>query len=485
MFFSDFHRMVHVPESHFDMKPRRDIDSLPSEYNDDHFPYHPPGSIPTPVLLAQKIAENKAGGTSNLPPSSLQRHQSMESEKPQSYSSDVPVKQGPPTSAKPTRFPANISVVHSIKDHQNQSGANVNINERRAQMLANLAGTSHPLLQEDSQQTAEQSSRNAPARSISFRDPTPDISRMEALSKLGLNRNRAMSGGISPLNKSSTLEPLPGVQASAKPLEASVPPTVDTSTKASVTRPPQSPTHVDKKTEILRTDSLRSHEDKSFQPSPSPPAVTKSSFNPSLEPKAPVIPPHEATSLEFNSYGGKSIVVHPTAISKSEHATSPTSPEPKIIPQALSNPSEFNTYGGKSKVLTPASGSTMRHDLPDILSSHIDKSQTLPAKSEPLTTELNTYGGKSRTINPSSGLSRPLEGQAKTLKPPAPTPAPKPHRHTIHVPAEKAAPKPPEHRGRSGSMFRPQGITVQFSGRGPMNDSRREALRKLGLLKDS
>uniref|UniRef100_A0A3Q1J903 Proline and serine rich 2 n=1 Tax=Anabas testudineus TaxID=64144 RepID=A0A3Q1J903_ANATE len=247
------------------MKPRRDIDSLPSEYNDDHFPYHPPGSIPTPVLLAQKIAENKAGGTSNLPPPSLQRHQSMESEKPQSYSSDVPVKQGPPTSAKPTRFPANISVVHSIKDHQNQSGANVNINERRAQMLANLAGTSHPLLQEDSQQTAEQSSRNAP----------------------------------------------------------------------------------------------------------------------------------------------------------------------------------------------------------------------------PLTTELNTYGGKSRTINPSSGLSRPLEGQAKTLKPPAPTPAPKPHRHTIHVPAEKAAPKPPEHRGRSGSMFRPQGITVQFSGRGPMNDSRREALRKLGLLKDS
>lgn len=458
--------MVQIPESHFDIKPRRDlVDSLPSEYTDNSS-YHPAGSIPTPVLIAQKIAENKAGGTSNLLPSSLHRCQSMESEKPQGYSSDLPVKQGPPTSAKPSRFPANISVIHSIKDHQNQSGANVNIHERRSQMLANLAGTSHPLLQEDSQQAADQSFRNTPARSISFRDPTPDISRMEALSKLGLNRSRAMSGGVSLLNKSTTLDPLPGGQPSAKPLEASVPPPTETSTKASVTRPPQSLVHVDRKPEILQTESFRRYEDRNPQPSLSPPAVTKSSFNPPLEHKAPVIPPSEVTSLEFNSFGGKSIVVHPTVFSKSEPATSPTSPDPQIIPHALSNPSEFNTYGGKTKVMTPASGTTMRHDLPDILSSHIDKS---------------------RTINPSSGLGCSSEGQAKTFKAPAPTPAPKPHRHTIHVATPKAAPRAssPEHRRRSGSMFRPQGITVQFSGRGPMNESRREALRKLGLLKDS
>lgn len=44
-------------------------------------------------------------------------------------------------------------------------------------------------------------------------------------------------------------------------------------------------------------------------------------------------------------------------------------------------------------------------------------------------------------------------------------------------------------RPRSGSLpravgFRPQGITVQFSGRGSTEEARREALRKLGLLKE-
>uniref|UniRef100_A0A4W6C2Y1 Proline and serine rich 2 n=1 Tax=Lates calcarifer TaxID=8187 RepID=A0A4W6C2Y1_LATCA len=174
------------------------MDNLPSEYNpplpsgsygptDSHSSYHPPGCIPTPVLIAQKIAENQAGGTSNLLPSLLRRR-SFESENSPSHSADLPVKQGPPTSAKPTRFPANISVILGSKEHQNQSLANVNIQERRAQMLANLTGTLHPLLPEDPEQ--EQKTRNIPTRSISFRDPTPDKSRMEALSKLGLNRNQ-------------------------------------------------------------------------------------------------------------------------------------------------------------------------------------------------------------------------------------------------------------------------------------------------------
>ncbi|XP_055003207.1 proline and serine-rich protein 2 isoform X2 [Sorex araneus] len=46
-----------------------------------------------------------------------------------------------------------------------------------------------------------------------------------------------------------------------------------------------------------------------------------------------------------------------------------------------------------------------------------------------------------------------------------------------------------EARPRSGSLpravgFRPQGVTVQFSGRGSSEEARREALRKLGLLKE-
>ncbi|XP_071357943.1 specifically androgen-regulated gene protein [Trachinotus anak] len=500
----DFQSMMPTPESHFEIKPRRDqMDSLPSEYNpplpsgsygttDSHSSYHPPGCIPTPVLIAQKIAENQAGGTSNLLPSSLRRC-SLESEKPLSYSSDPPMKQGPPTSAKPSRFPANINMILGSKEPQNQSLANVNIQERRAQMLANLTGTSHPLLQEDPHQALDQKDRNTPTRSISFRDPTPDISRMEALSKLGLNRNRAMSGGTSLLPNSTSQDHLTGVETNAKPLEASVTPTTEPSTKlpeANVTAPPPNQSHSNKKAEILRTNSLRSQEQRNSQLSPSPPAVTQSNYHPPpLENKASFPPPPEVTSLEFNSYGGKSIVVHPSVNSRSEPENLPTSHEPNILPPALANPSDFNTYGGKTKVMTPATVAMTSSDLPDILSSHIDKSQTLPAKSETMPIELNSYGGKSRSFNPSAGLNRLSESRAKTFKAPAPTPAPRPPRHSYHgvVAPPKAAQRAlsPDHRRKSASMFRPQGITVQFSGRGATNESRREALRKLGLLKDS
>lgn len=501
----DYQSMVQNPESHFEIKPRRDpMESLSSEYyhpvpggsfgpSDSPSSYHPPGCIPTPVLIAQQIAENQAGGTTNLHPSEFLRRCSLESDKPLSYSGDPHVKQGPPTSAKPSRFPANINVILGNKEHQNQSLANVNIEERRAQMLANLTGTSHPLLPEDP--LLEQKARNTPTRSISFRDPSPDKSRMEALSKLGLTRNRAMSGGVSQLSipNSSSVDPLTSAETSAKPLQASVSPTTEVSIKlpeANVTTPRQSPTDVDRKPEIVQTDSLKRYEDINYPPSPSPPAVTQSSYfpPPPLENKPSLSPPPEVTSLEFNSYGGKSIVVNPSISSRGEPATSPTSCEPKVLPPALANPSEFNSYGGKTKVMTPALVPVTRSDLPDILSSHIDKSQPLPAKLEPPPTELNSYGGKSRTFNPSAGLHRPSESPAKSFKAPAPTPAPKPARHSYHGPVTTQKPAmralSPDHKRRPSSMFRPQGITVQFSGRGATDESRREALRKLGLLKD-
>lgn len=493
----DFQSMVQTPESHFEIKPRRDpMDSLPSEYNpplpsgslgptDSHSSYHPPGCIPTPVLIAQKIAENQGSGPTNISPAALLRRCSLESEKPPSQSADPPVKQGPPTSAKPTRFPANISLVHGSKEHQSQSLPNVSINERRAQMLANLTGTSHPLLQEDNQQAADQKTRIPPTRSISFKDPAPDKSRMEALSKLGLNRGRAMSGGMSLLAApdGTTLHPpTDAVDASAKPVESTVPPPTESSTKSPevyVPTPHHSQIEVDRKAEIVRTDSIGSNE---RFPSP-PPAIEISYYPPPLEIKPPVSPPVEVvTSPEYNRYGGKSIVINPSISSRSEPATiSPTSPEPKDLPPALASPTEFNDYGGKTKVMNPTA--TPRSDLPDILSSHIDKSQSMPAKIEPSTTELNSYGGKTRVINPSVGLS-----PAKSVKAPAPTPAPKPPRHSYH--GALTAPKPvqrgfsPERR-RPSSMFRPQSITVQFSGKGAMDESRRAALRKLGLLKDS
>lgn len=496
---TDFQSMMPAPESHFEVKPRRDpSDSLPSEYNpalpggsygpaDSHSSYHPPGSIPTPVLIAQKIAENQSSGTSSILPSSLRRR-SLDSERA-AYSTDPGAKQGPPTSAKPTRFPSNINVILGSKEHQNQSLANVNIHERRTQMLTNLSG-SHPLLQEVTQQAADQKARNIPKRSISFKDPTPDKSRMEALSKLGLTRNRAMSGGTSLMMSpdSTSPESLPSAEASAKPLEASAAPTTEPGPKLpEVLTPGQNQINVDRKPEILQTDSLKTRENRDPQPPQTPPAVTQSSYPPPpVESKAPVPPPPEVTSLEFNSYGGKSIVVNPSASFKSEPITAPMAPEPKTLPPALANPSEFNSYGGKTKVMVPVPAAIPRNDLPDILSSHIDKSQSLAPKPEAPPPELNSYGGKSRSFN--LGVNQPPKTQPKSFKAPAPTPAPRPPRHSYHghITPQKAPQRAlsPEHKRRPSSMFRPQGITVQFGGRGATDESRREALRKLGLLKD-
>ncbi|XP_005921115.1 extensin isoform X2 [Haplochromis burtoni] len=418
-----FQTMVPPPESHFETKPRHNpMDSLPSEYNpplpsgmsgQTNTPYHPAGSVPTPVLIAKKIAENQSGGTANFLPSL--HHLSMD-EKP---STDHPVKQGPPTSAKPTHYPDNINMIIGSKDRQNQPPPNVSIQEKQAHMLANL-----------------------------------------------------------------------GTGSSPTPLEAHHPTTTETGPKspeAHVTTPPQTLTHADRKPEVRRTSSSRSNDDRNPQPSLSRPAVAQSSsYPPPVENKVSIPQqPSEVTSLALNSYGGKSIVVHPSVGSKSEPAPSTTSHEPRTHASALSNPSDPNTYGGKSKVMTPGSLSGSRTELPDILSSHVDRGQTLPYKSELLQPEHNSYGGKSRNFNPvtSTSVYRTSENPARGSKPPAPTPAPRPPRHI--VPQKPASSLSADNRRRSNSMFRPQGITVQFSGRGEMNESRREALRKLGLLKKS
>ncbi|KAM4615064.1 uncharacterized protein proser2 [Polymixia lowei] len=484
----DFQSMVVGPESHFEMKPRRDpVDTLPLEYNsplpsigygssDGHSLYHPPGCIPTPVLIAQKIAENQGNGTSNLHSSSLLRCKSLESDKPPSYTSDHSVKQGPPTSTKPTRFPGNINVMLGSKEHHNQSLANVSIQERRAQMLANLTGTSLSLEQEEPQYTSTQKARNIPTRSVSFRDPTPDKSRLEALSKLGLTRNRAMSGGTSGLTTPNNTTP-----PSTKNTETSTKPPI-----LNVSSQTHSQTLADRKPETV-TDCPG---DKATQANPSPPAtVTRSSYHPPPVESKPVSPPPEVASLDFNSYGGKTIVVNPSASSKSEPLVSADS---NASQSALASPSDFNSYGGKTKVMAPASVSVSGSDLPDILSSHIDKNRYIPppTKPETLPYDLNSYGGKTRNITPSTSSNPSSNSPARTPKPSAPSLAPKPPRHHGFLSPHKAAARhaSPEPRRKSMSKpasFRSQGITVQFSGRGATDESRREALRKLGLLKDT
>ncbi|KAL6116604.1 proser2 [Pungitius sinensis] len=545
----DFQSMMQNPESHVEMRPRREAldGGLPSEYNpplpsgsygatDHHSSYHPPGSIPTPVLIAQQIADNKAGGASNLHPSSFLRSHNQDHDAPQSPAGDPQARYAPPTSAKAPHFPTNISVTpHG--HNQSQPLGNVKLQERRLQMLANLSGTPSTLLQEDPQPapdapahsisfkdpSADQSrmealtrnramlgtpstplqedprpapepaAQNAAAHSISFMDPSPDQSRMEALSKLGLNRDRATSGGRKPsldAPDAAPQSPPPDKATGGKPAEAGAPRMPDLKVpKGEVAMPQPSLVPAERKPEIERSDSLRRFDERNKLLSALSVAPSNAYLPPPLDDMASFPPPPEVASHGLNSYGGKSINVIPSVSTRRE-AAAPPRHEPKVLPTGLANPSEFNPYGGKTKVMNPAPPAGARSNLPDLIAPHVDRSQTLPARSEPPPTELNSYGGKSRTFNPAAGLNRPPDGPARSFRAPAPAPAPKPGRHSYHAGAgapQRAAPRAlsPEHRRKSASTFRPQGITVQFSGRGATDESRREALRKLGLLKES
>uniref|UniRef100_A0A4W5NFK1 Proline and serine rich 2 n=1 Tax=Hucho hucho TaxID=62062 RepID=A0A4W5NFK1_9TELE len=183
------------------------MENFPTEYNlplpgKDNAPYghalyQPVGSVPTPVRIAQKIAEHQgSGGNTNILSSSLlsnhRRNHDLENIERPPTSPDYPIKQGPTTSAKPNHYPVNISMIMGSNQHHSDSLASVNLQDRKSQMLANLSGTSHPVEAEELH-GLQKVQGNLPTRSVSFRDPTPNKSRMEALSKLGLSRNRSPS----------------------------------------------------------------------------------------------------------------------------------------------------------------------------------------------------------------------------------------------------------------------------------------------------
>ncbi|XP_010885257.2 proline and serine-rich protein 2 [Esox lucius] len=494
----DFTKNMDNPESHYENKPRREaMEHYPSEYNmhtfrEDsapygHAQYQPVGSVPTPVLIAQKIAKNQAGGgNTNILPSSRTSisRRSLESERPPS-SPDHSNKQGPPTSAKPIHYPSNINIMMGSNQHHSQAMAGVNLHDRKSQMLANLSGMSHPLVEEPLH-GLQSVQPKLPSRSVSFRDPTPDKSRMEALSKLGLTRNRSPSGGP------STLVP---------------PESVTNPTASSPPAPGSAPVRAPTTTPLSKLDMVRQ-----AKPSPLATVTTNSAIHARSHDNNPAAsPPPEVSSKDFNSYGGKTIMVNP-----SKSTAVPASPAPtdclESKAQPIASSSDFNPYGGKSKVM--ASVPTTRTDPqpPDVQSRAMPSPAcspvrvmpppvftSMPNKVEPMPYENNSYGRKTKEVTPSHVPPSPavtpdivahtLVRSPSRAQAPAPSPAPRPFRYSTPNPNRVAASPstPPENQRKSISKpsFRSQGITVQFSGRGATDESRREALRKLGLLKDT
>ncbi|KAG5267793.1 hypothetical protein AALO_G00225810 [Alosa alosa] len=546
----DFQSLAMAPESHFEMKARREpMDNFPSEYHltassastgngedgggsGGYQP--PPGSIPTPVLIAQKLAEHQgdASAGTTLPSMLVKRRRSLDSTRPVPAttgmtlpsSPEEAVKQGPPTSAKPTnRNPllGNRDLNHEVA---------MRALDRRARMPP-MEGGEPPCV------------RNLPTRSVSFRDPTPDKSRMEALSKLGLVRGRAKS--ITP-----TVEP------GAEPKHISPTATVTTAATTSSSAP---------RTEIHTDFNRFGGKSTVVTPSPMPPAAPDALSSPVSPTSADV------ASRDFNSYGGKTIVVVPTVATSSRGAVDPA-PAPAPVPAPAPAPNyppplahfssqpaktdtpaaELNSYGGRTKTIVPASAlartdvtdgpasqqqdtraSVQTHspsppatvrDAPSN-TSNLANANASTSMSATYTSTSHYYGGKSKVINPAPPVvpkvdphqpeaqaavqdnrtrARPevtvsrensfgsrtrvvvpgrgggggARGKSATLPPTTAPKPPSPHRAQ---PPRLPSPS----RVTSKPSFRSQGITVQFSGRGATDDSRREALRKLGLLKNA
>lgn len=521
-----------TPEHHYETIPKKEsdvpystTDSIAYEEN-NHPP--PPGSVPTPVVIASKISEHQ--GTGGITPSTLLgRKCSLES------------KHDRPMPSRTPNLPSNISITRSNQEPSPYSiaAAAVNIQERRSQMLANLPAGSHPL--EGGEPACV---RNLPIRSVSFKDMAPEKSRMEALSMLGLIGSQTSNSTASIVSKGSSSNTSPNNSAYKVSSSASLAVSSPNKVSSTASSPISSPNKVSSSASSPITsynrvstsansasnsankvsNSTQAHMSNStnissniVQKKNSNTFVDQSTSSSSYEPKhnsdissnnftcyggksTAIIPVTKDTAAtinqerrssispasaevkqtDFNSYGGKTIILNPTvSVKESGPSASANTTEPAET--------QFNSYGGRSRVINPLVNS----DVPvgvNCIHSHSQTNTVAPTThhGDPnrsrYPSEQNTYDAKPKTLTPlqSDPVNQPIvRTRPATLPPPT---APRPHGPTGSL-RPRQEPVPPEILSKPAPSFRNQGVTVQFSGRGTTGEARRDALRRLGLLK--
>lgn len=106
---------------------------------------HPklPRSVPTPLVIAQKISEKLAGNEALSPTSPSKEGRTPTAGTPRNGDRAAPRHAAPPA-PKAQRFPSNISVTNSAGRDYNKtiSKAAVSVQERKARVLANMSGAS-------------------------------------------------------------------------------------------------------------------------------------------------------------------------------------------------------------------------------------------------------------------------------------------------------------------------------------------------------
>lgn len=113
----------------------------------------------------------------------------------------------PPTPPKPQKFPSNISITNlSEKDFcRTITRAAVNVQERKAQVLANVNGSA--FLISELEERLQKHEFSSPTRSLSVKDLSSEQTRHEALSKLGLAQETLVQAESEPAKSPSVPTP--------------------------------------------------------------------------------------------------------------------------------------------------------------------------------------------------------------------------------------------------------------------------------------
>ncbi|NXU56899.1 PRSR2 protein, partial [Turnix velox] len=143
-------------------------------------------SVPTPLIMAQKMCEQQLEGRLRFP--TALREGNLDRKKTPVTNGDCPVapKHPPVPAPKLHRFPSNINITNSSGKEFSEtiSKAAVNVQERRAQVLANINGGA--LLAAELEEKLQRNDLLSRNRSSSLRDLPSEQTRHEALTKLGL-----------------------------------------------------------------------------------------------------------------------------------------------------------------------------------------------------------------------------------------------------------------------------------------------------------
>ncbi|OCT89220.1 proline and serine-rich protein 2 [Xenopus laevis] len=493
------------------------------------------GAIPTPVVIAKKISEKN---TENFNPSPLSLSEGKPNELKRSVGTS-PIHEGhfnfTGPNSKPNHFPNNISVKQVGKQYNKTiAKAAVNVQERKAKVLANINGTSLHDDDTDSRVNYEQLSRKT-----SFRDVTTEQARYEALTKLGLVKETTVQAGIqtptstvsngsmSPKflpqdshkrysNESQYIsnnimnEPIPFGHSKSLPQDS---PKRYVNENQNISTVKSEPSQLELSKSLLH-ESTRLSIEKSNTSN-----ILKA--DPSL-PSSPKSLPYEYPRRYFNEYQSIS----------SNLKSGPTPPRNLAhdIPRAYSNENQ-NGSSLKSGPLPCTSPKSLQHEAPrsysndnQNISSSI-KSETnayVPPRSSPHEAPRRYKNENQNIINnskretsssippnfpPESNRKFPNDHQSiSNILKSEPSPF-VPLGKTVIFKGEALSPEkkiqpiaaqdnndqkqsiPHQDIRRTYSMprpsgFRPQGITVQFSGRDASEETRKDALRKLGLLKE-